>query len=201
MATERFGAVTFKGTPLTVIGQPLNPGDPMPDVSLTGIDLGKVSLGSLKGKVCLISVVPSLDTGICDAQTRRFNDEAEELGPNVRIITISADLPFAQKRWMTDAEVKNITALSDHTAMAFGDAAGTHVKELRIEQRSIFVVDRDGVVRYVEYVPEIAQHPDYDAAIAACAQAGLDASRTRDSPIGSSTTSRKSSSASATRSS
>ena len=167
MAIERFGAVTFKGTPLTVIGLPLNPGDPMPDVSLTGIDLGKVSLGSLKGKVSLISVVPSLDTGICDAQTRRFNDEAEELGPNVRIITISADLPFAQKRWITDAEVKNITALSDHAAMAFGDAAGTHVKELRIEQRSIFVVDRDGVVRYVEYVPEIAQHPDYDAAIAA----------------------------------
>jgi len=167
MANERYGAVTFKGIPQTVIGAPLKVGDTFPEVTLTATDLGQVNLASYKGQVCLLSVVPSLDTGICDAQTRRFDSEAETLGPSVRVITVSADLPFAQKRWMTDAEIKNITVLSDHRDMAFGDAAGTHVKELRLEQRSIFVVDAGGIVRYAEYVPEIAQHPDYDAAIAA----------------------------------
>jgi thiol peroxidase len=165
MATERKGELTFKSKPLTVVGAQLKPGDKLPAVTLTATDWSKVDLGAMKGTVRLISVVPSLDTSICDAQTKRFNEEAENFGDKVKVITVSADLPWAQRRWVSDAEVKNITVLSDHEDMAFGDAAGTHVKEMRIEQRSIFVIDKDDTVKYVEYVPEIAQHPDYDAAI------------------------------------
>ncbi|MFN3704891.1 MAG: thiol peroxidase [Thermoflexales bacterium] len=165
--TERTNELTFKGNPLTVIGPKLKPGDQFPDVSLISPELNEVRLSEMRGHVLLISVVPSLDTGICDAQTRRFNEEAEKLGDRVKVITVSADLPWAQRRWLNDAEAKHIIALSDHRNMAFGDAAGTHVKELRIEQRAIFVVDREGKVAYVEYVPEIAQHPDYDAALEA----------------------------------
>lgn len=167
MATERTGELTFKGKPLTVVGSRLQPGDAFPAVALTANDWSSVDLGGLRGVPSLISVVPSLDTGICDAQTKRFNDEAEKFGDKVKVITVSADLPWAQRRWVADAEVKNITVLSDHGDMAFGDAAGTHVKEMRIEQRAIFVVNKDGKVAYAEYVPEIAQHPDYDAAIEA----------------------------------
>ncbi len=164
---ERTNELTFKGDPLTVIGPKLQPGDPFPAVKLVAPDLSEVNLADMRGQVLLISVVPSLDTGICDAQTRRFNEEAEKLGDRVKVITVSADLPWAQRRWLNDAEAKHIIALSDHRDMAFGDAAGTHVKELRIEQRAIFVVDREGKVAYAEYVPEIAQHPDYDAALEA----------------------------------
>lgn len=166
-ATERTGELTWKGKPLTVVGAQLKPGDTFPKVALTATDWSTVNLENLNGAVRLVSVVPSLDTGICDAQTKRFNDEAEKFGERVKVITVSSDLPWAQRRWVADAEVKNITVLSDHDGMAFGDAAGTHVKEMRIEQRAIFVVDRDGKVAYAEYVPEIAQHPDYDAAIEA----------------------------------
>ncbi len=164
---ERTGELTFKGSPLTVVGERLKPGDRFPAVRLTATDWSEVDLGAMRGTVRLISVVPSLDTGICDAQTKRFNQEAEQFGDRVKVITVSADLPWAQRRWVNDAEVKNIIVLSDHKDMAFGDAAGTHVKEMRIEQRAIFVVDKDDTVTYAEYVPEIAQHPDYDAAIEA----------------------------------
>jgi len=167
MLLERTGELTLKSKPLTVVGERLKPGDKFPDVTLTAPDWSEVDLGALRGTVRLISVVPSLDTGICDAQTKRFEEEAQAFGDKVKVITISADLPWAQRRWVSDSEVKHITVLSDHKAMAFGDAAGTHVKEMRIEQRAIFVVDKDDTVAYVEYVPEIAQHPDYDAAIEA----------------------------------
>ena len=152
---------------MTVVGPQLKPGDTFPNVALTATDWSAVNLKDLNGVVRLISVVSSLDTGICDAQTKRFNDEAEKFGDKVKVITVSADLPWAQRRWVNDAEVKNITVLSDHDGMAFGNAAGTHVKEMRIEQRAIFVVDKDDKVAYAEYVPEISQHPDYDAAIEA----------------------------------
>jgi thiol peroxidase len=164
---ERYGAVSFKGVPQTVLGRPLQVGDPFPSVSLVAPDLGAVDLNSFEGQVRLVSVVPSLDTGICDAQTRRFNDEAEKFGDQLKVITVSADIPFAQRRWIKEAEVKNITVLSDHQNMSFGDATGTHIRELRLNQRSIFVVDRNNTVAYVEYVPEVAQHPDYDAALEA----------------------------------
>ncbi len=167
MSVERFGAVTFKGQPQTVLGKPLQVGDKAPDFTLVANDLSTVTLQDSAGKVRLISVVPSLDTGICDAQTRRFNQEAANLGENVMIFTVSADLPFAQKRWCGAAGVDQVQTLSDHRDMSFGLAYGTYVKELRLEQRAIFVVDANNRVTYVEYVPEIAQHPDYEAALTA----------------------------------
>ncbi len=167
MAIERPGAVTHKGRPRTVIGPVLKAGDRAPDFTLLANDLSKVTLADSAGKVRLISVVSSLDTGICDAQTHRFNEEAVNFGDDVVVLTVSVDLPAAQKRWCGAAGVDRVQTLSDHFDMNFGDAYGTHVKELRWEQRAIFVVDRDDVIRYVEYVPEIAQHPDYEAALAA----------------------------------
>lgn len=167
MSIERTDELTFKGKKLTVVGPKLQPGDDFPVVKLEAPDWHEVDLGSLKGTPLLVSVVPSLDTGICDAQTKRFNDEAEKLQGRAQVLTVSSDLPWAQRRWVNDTEVRNITVLSDHAEMAFGSAAGTHVKEMRIEQRAIFVVDKAGKIAYAEYVPEIAQHPDYDAAIEA----------------------------------
>ncbi len=162
---EREGDVTFKGTPLTVVGPRLKPGEPAPDFQLPGIDLSPVSLQDSAGKVRLISVVPSVDTSICDIQTRRFSEELGKMGDRVQGITVSADLPFAQKRWCGAAGVDNMVMLSDHQDMSFGKAYGTYIKELRLEQRALFVVDADGTLRYVEYVPEVSQHPEYDQAL------------------------------------
>lgn len=163
---ERTGELTFKGNPLTLLGERLSVGDTAPDFTLTANDLSKVTLGDSAGKIRLISVVPSLDTGVCDAQTRRFNVEAANYGDNVAIYTVSADLPFAQSRWCGNAGVDKVQTLSDHFDMNFADAYGVHVKELRLDSRSIFIIDADGKLAYVEYVPEVAQHPDYDAALA-----------------------------------
>jgi thioredoxin-dependent peroxiredoxin len=165
--TGRFGAVTSKGRPLTVLGEVVKVGDKAPDFTLTANDWRPVTLSDSAGKVRLISVVPSLETGICDAQTRRFNEEASALGDQVVVLTVSADLPMAQKRWCGAAGVERVQTLSDHYSMSFGNAYGTHIQETRIEQRSIFVVDANDTLTYVEYVPEIGQHPDYEAAIAA----------------------------------
>ncbi|VAW32223.1 Thiol peroxidase, Tpx-type [hydrothermal vent metagenome] len=170
MIAERFGAVTLQGNKLTVRGDVLSVGDKAPDFKLTANDMSKVSLQDSAGKVRLISVVPSLETGICDVQTRRLNVEASALGKDVAILTVSVDIPFAQKRWCGAAGVDQVQVLSDHMDMNFGDAYGTHVAELRLEQRAIFVVDGDDTVQYVEYVPEIAQHPDYEAALTAVRQ-------------------------------
>jgi len=164
---EHAGAVTFKGNPLTIIGEPLKVGDKAPDFSLLANNLSPVTLADSAGKTRLISVVPSLDTGICDLQTKRFNEEMGKLGDGVVCLTVSADLPFAQARWCGAADAKNLQTVSDHRDMAFGDAYGLHIKELRLLQRAVFVVDADGTVRYAEYVPEVAQHPDYDKALAA----------------------------------
>ncbi len=166
MTTSNPATVLYKGFDLEVLGARLAVGDRMPDVELTGPDLRKVLLSAYAGKVRLISVVPSLDTGVCDAQTRRFNDEAGKLGDSVAVITVSADLPFAQKRWQIEAEAGNVILLSDHARIAFGDATGTHIEALRLDQRSVFVVDRLGMLRYVEYVRNFSHHPDYDAAMA-----------------------------------
>lgn len=166
---ERFGAVTLKGKPLTVMGPALAVGDAAPEVTLgaKGFDGRARLLESTADQIRLINVIPSIGTGICDAQTRRFNQEAASLGDGVAIVTVSADLPFHLAEWCAAKGVDRVVTLSDHYDMAFGDAYGTHIKELRVEQRAVFVVDADGVVRYVEYVPEIAQHPDYDKALAA----------------------------------
>ncbi|MCB0046766.1 MAG: thiol peroxidase [Caldilineaceae bacterium] len=152
-----------------VVGQELSVGDKAPDVTVADGGFGSTFdlLGDTAGKIRLVSVVPSIDTGICDAQTRRMNEEAGGMGDDVIVLTVSADLPMAQERWCGAAGVDRVKMLSDHLDMAFGDAYGTNVKDLRLEQRAIFIIDGDDVVRYVEYVPEIAQHPDYAAAMTA----------------------------------
>ncbi len=163
---ERAGAVTFKGNPLTLIGPEIKSGDKAPDFKVIAQDLSEKSWQDLfEHKPTLLSAVPSLDTGICDAETRRFNEEAGKFGDQVKVITISVDLPFAQKRWCGAAGIENVEVLSDHRDLSFGNQYGCHVKELRLLSRAVFVVDAEGVVRYVEYVPEIAQHPDYDSAL------------------------------------
>ncbi|MDM8529476.1 thiol peroxidase [Anaerolineales bacterium HSG24] len=167
MTIERTGELTIHGNPLTVLGNKLKVGDKAPDFTLIANDMSKVSLADSAGKVRLISVVPSLDTGICDAQTRRFNEEAANFGDNVVIYTVSVDLPPAQKRWCGAAGIEKVQTLSDHYDMNFGNAYGTHIKELRFEQRSIFIIDADDTIRYVEYLPKIVVHPDYEAALEA----------------------------------
>jgi thiol peroxidase len=164
---ERPADVIFKGKPQTVRGRKLKVGDKAPGFTLTANDWSKVSLADSAGKVRLLSVVTALDTGICDAQTRRFNQEIAQYGDKAICYTISADLPQTQSRWCGAAGIDRVQTLSDHFDMSFGDAYGTHIKEIRLEQRAMFVVDGAGAVRYVEYVPAVAQHPNYDDALAA----------------------------------
>lgn len=163
---ERAGAVTFKGNPLTLLGPELKVGDRAPDFEVVGKDLQPVTLADTEGKVRIFSVVPSIDTPVCDSQTRRFNQEAAALS-GVGVYTVSMDLPFAQARWCAAADVNRVIMLSDHRDASFGLHYGTLIKELRLECRAIFVVDADGVLRYVEYVREVTAHPNYEAALEA----------------------------------
>src|ERR1700749_76206 len=146
---ERAGATTMRGNPLTLVGPELKPGDTAPDFSLVDGSLKPVSLKDTGHNVRIISVIPSLDTPVCDAQTKRFNEEAAKL-PVVDIITVSMDLPFAQKRWCNDFQVDKVKMLSDHKDTSFGEHYGTLIKELRIESRAIFVIDRNNQVRHAE---------------------------------------------------
>lgn len=166
MTTERAAAFDFLG-PRTLIGPELKPGDPAPDFVLLNNKLQEVRRSDFAGKPMLISVVPSLDTSVCSAQTARFDQEAANFGDALSVITVSADLPFAQARWCGDHNATNSQVLSDHREMSFGTAYGTLVDGLRIESRAVFVVDKDGIVRYAEYVPVAGSHPDYVAALAA----------------------------------
>ena len=159
--------VTFINKPVTLIGNEIKVGDQAPNFTVTANDLSAVTLNDLAGKIRLFSVVPSLDTGVCDQQTRKFNEAAAELGDDVAIYTISMDLPFAQKRWCGAAAINKVVTVSDHREASFGEAFGVHMKELRLLARSIFVVDADGKVAYVEYVPEGTNHPNYEAALEA----------------------------------
>src|SRR3954453_9181025 len=168
---ERAGATTLKGNPLTLVGPELKPVDKAPDFSMVDGSLKPVSLGDTGSTVRIFSVVPSLDTPVCDAQTKRFNEEAANL-PGVEIFTVSMDLPFAQKRWCGAFGVDKVKMLSDHKDGSFGAGWGTLIKELRIESRAIFVLNKDNSVRYVEYVKEVADFPNYDAALAAARSAG-----------------------------
>ena len=168
---ERAGATTLKGNPLTLIGPELKPGDAAPDFKLTDNSLKPVTLKDTGNNVRIISVVPSLDTPVCDAQTKRFNEETAKLN-GVDIITVSMDLPFAQKRWCGAFGVDNVKMLSDHVDGSFGASYGTLIKELRIESRAIFVLDRNNQIRHVEYVKEVADHPNYEASLAAARNAG-----------------------------
>lgn len=166
---EREGLVTFKGNPLTLVGQEVKVGSKAPEFTVLGQDLSAVTLEQFQGKNILISVVPSLDTGVCDAQTRRFNEEAAKL-ENVQILTISMDLPFAQKRWCGAAGIDRVKVVSDHRAVSFGTAYGVLMKELRLLARSIFIIDRNCTIRYIEIVPEMTSPPNYDAALEAVKQ-------------------------------
>ena len=164
---ERSGAVTMRGNPLTLVGNELNVGEPAPDVEVLDNDLNPVKISNYQGKVCIVSTVPSLDTPVCDMETRRFNQEAADLGPDVAILTISTDLPFAQKRWCGAAGVDSVVTLSDHRDAAFGKTYGVLIKELRLLARAVFVIDKEGIIRYCQLVSEIAEEPDYDAVISA----------------------------------
>jgi thioredoxin-dependent peroxiredoxin len=163
---ERPGATTLQGNPLTLIGPELAAGQKAPEFETVDGSLKPVTLAGTGGKVRVFSVVPSLDTPVCDMQTKRFNEEAGKL-PGVDIFTISMDLPFAQKRWSGAMGVDNVKMLSDHRTGSFGTAYGTLVKDVRIESRAIFVLDKDNTLQHVEYVKEVADHPNYDAALAA----------------------------------
>jgi thiol peroxidase len=163
---ERKGAATFKGNPLTLIGPELKAGDKAPNFQILGNDLSAATLETFKGKTKLLSVVPSLDTPVCDAQTKRFNDEAAKLPSDVAVITVSMDLPFAQARWCGMAHADKLKCYSDHREASFGKAYGVLIKELRLLARSIFIVGPDDRIQYVEYVKEVTQHPNYEKALA-----------------------------------
>ncbi|PLR83722.1 MULTISPECIES: thiol peroxidase [Bacillus] len=163
-------SITFKGNPVTLLGNEVKVGDKAPNFVVLANDLSEVTLDNSKGTVRLISVVPSLDTGVCDAQTRRFNEEAAKLD-NVKILTVSVDLPFAQKRWCGANGIENVQTLSDHRDLSFAEAYGVGIKELRLLARAVFVVDSSETVTYAEYVSEATNHPNYEAAIEAAKQA------------------------------
>ena len=167
---ERTGLVTMKGRGLTLVGNGVEPGRKAPDFEVVANDLSVVRFSSFLGKVCIISSVPSLDTSVCDRMTRRFNTEAANLGEDVTVLTISMDLPFAQKRWCGAAGIENVQTLSDHHQASFGTAFGVLIKELRLLARAVFVVDKDGVIRYVQIVNELTNEPDYQQVLDAAGE-------------------------------
>ena len=162
--------ITFKGNPVTLLGEEVKVGQKAPDFTVLRNDLSEAKLSDYEGQVKIISVVPSLDTGVCDAQTRRFNEEASRLD-NVKILTVSVDLPFAQKRWCGAAGIDKVEVVSDHRDLSFGKAFGVAIKELRLLARAVFVLDRSNTVVYAEYVSEATTHPDYEAPIKAAEEA------------------------------
>lgn len=164
---ERNNLVTFMGKPLTLLGAPVTVGQKAPDFALLDGDLTVKTLADFAGKVLIVAAVPSLDTSVCDTETRRFNAEAAALGEKVRILGVSMDLPFAQKRWCAAAGIDRVQTLSDYREASFGLNWGVLIKELRLLARSVFVIGADGVVKYAQIVPEVTQEPDYAAALAA----------------------------------
>ena len=166
--SERKGAVTFKANPLTLLGEEVKQGDQLPEVALLANDLSEVKLSSYRGKVLVLISVPSLDTPVCDVETKRFNDEAAKLaGKGVEFVTVSMDLPFAQARWCQANRADNIKSVSDHREAAFGNKMGVLIKELRLLARAVWVVDKDGKVGYFQLVKEVADEPDYDSVLSA----------------------------------
>lgn len=167
---EQKDLITMKGEPLTLVGNKVKVGEVAPDFEALANDLSPVKLSAFHGKVCIISSVPSLDTTVCDTMTRRFNQEANSLGKDVVTLTISMDLPFAQKRWCGAAGINRVQTLSDHREESFGKAFGMLIKELRLLARAVFVVDKDGIIRYIQVVNELTNEPDYEAALNAAKQ-------------------------------
>jgi thioredoxin-dependent peroxiredoxin len=162
---ERKGIVTVKGNPVTLIGAEIKVGDKAPDFTVVDGNLKEVRLRDFGGKTKVISVSASLDTPVCDMQARRFNREAALLPQDVVILNITMDLPFAISRFCTTAGIDKVQAFSDHRDASFGNAYGVLIKELRLLARSILIIDKDDVVSYIEIVPELTNHPDYDKAI------------------------------------
>jgi len=165
--TANAAAVTFKGNPLALAGKTPAVGERAPDFAAVANDLSEVKLSSLRGKVCVVLTVPSLDTPVCNLEARRFNAEAGKLGQAVAVVVVSMDLPFAQARWCGAADAKNIQTWSDYRYASAGEALGVLIKELRLLARAVFVLDREGKVAYEQVVPEMTHEPDYAAALAA----------------------------------
>lgn len=162
---ERNGVATFQGNPLTLVGPEIKVGDKAPAFTALANDLSPATLEDYAGKVLVLAAVPSLDTPVCDMEVRRFNTEAAALGEDVKILTVSMDLPFAQARWCGAAGVDAVQTLSDHKDGSFGEAYGVLIKELRLLSRAVFIVGKDGVVAYAQYVGEVTEEPAYDAAL------------------------------------
>jgi thioredoxin-dependent peroxiredoxin len=164
---ERIGIITFQGNPLTLVGKELKPGTAAPDFRVVDNGLAPVTLADFSGKIKIVSAVPSLDTPVCDTETRRFNKEAATLPDSIVVLTISMDLPFAQARWCGAAGIDRVKTLSDYQERSFAEAYGILIKELKLLARAVFVVDTANIIRYVQIVPEITEEPDYDAALSA----------------------------------
>lgn len=167
MTEERNNIVTFKGNPATLLGPDIKVGDPAPDFRVVDNSLQTVTLASNLGKVQLITVVPSLDTPVCDTMTRKFNVKAAQLPESVVVLTVSVDLPFAQKRWCGNAGIDKIRTVSDYQERSFGLNYGLLLKELKLLARAVFIIDKSGKVAYREIVKEVTAEPDYEAALAA----------------------------------
>ncbi len=161
---ETTGKITFQGNPLTLVGEPIKVGDKAPDFVGLSAGLQPVKLSDYDGKVRVLAIYPSIDTGVCQAQNRRFNQVASDLGDAV-ILSISCDLPFAQGRFCAAEGLDKVVTLSDHKEVDFGTKYGYLIKELRLMARGTVVIDKEGIVRYVEYVPEVTDEPDYEGAL------------------------------------
>ena len=171
MAEERKGAVTMRGNPMTLVGPEIKVGQKAPNFNVVGKAMQPATLEQFKGKVKVITTIPSIDTPVCDAETRRFNEEASKLPGDVEILSVSMDLPFAQARWCGAAGVDKVTTLSDWRSANFGTSYGALIKELHLLARAVFVVDKNDKVTYVEYVKEVANQPNYEAALDAAKKA------------------------------
>jgi thiol peroxidase len=165
MTQERQGAITFKGNPMTLVGQPVKAGDAAPDFRVVDNTLQPVTLASSAGKIRLVTVVPSLDTPVCDTMTRTFNQDAAKLPGNVAVYTVSLDLPFAQKRWCGNAGIDRVQTLSDYQDRAFVLNYGLLIKELKLAARAVLVIDASDRISYLQIVPEVTSEPDYNAAL------------------------------------
>lgn len=164
---ERHGYITLRGEQMTLLGPALEPGQPAPAFTAVANDMSTYTFTPASGKVTIIAAVPSLDTPVCSAETKKFNDEAAALGNDVQVLTISMDLPFAQKRWCGAEGVKNLTTLSDSRDRSFGKAYGVQIKQNGLLARSVFVIDKTGKLTYMQLVPEVTKEPDYAPVIAA----------------------------------
>ncbi len=158
---ERAGLITFMGNPLTLVGDEVKVGQMAPDAVVLDNNLAPVKISSFRGKKCVLVTVPSLDTPVCDMESRRFNEEAGRLGSDVAILIISMDLPFAQKRWCGAAGANRVQTLSDYRDASFGNAYGVLIKELRLLARAVFLVNKEGIIKYIQLVKEVAQEPNY----------------------------------------